>query len=58
MTDHLLFISDYGTPFWLIPIHIVCAVPLQPFASIMEGLSAIWAMSSEDFGKFEVIVKK
>ncbi|KAK4332336.1 hypothetical protein RTBOTA2_000512 [Rhodotorula toruloides] len=39
-------------------IHLVCAIIIQPFASIAEGLSAIWAMASEDFGKFEVIVKK
>ncbi|KAA1096238.1 hypothetical protein PGT21_009736 [Puccinia graminis f. sp. tritici] len=49
---------DYGQKWWRIMIHIPCAVVIQPFASIAEGLSAIWAMSSVDFGKFEVIVKK
>ncbi|KNZ63133.1 uncharacterized protein VP01_1183g4 [Puccinia sorghi] len=49
---------DYGQKWWRILIHIPCAVVIQPFASIAEGLSAIWAMSSVDFGKFEVIVKK
>lgn len=48
---------DYGQKWWRILIHIPCAVVIQPFASIAEGLSAIWAMSSVDFGKFEVIVK-
>ncbi|POV95141.1 hypothetical protein PSHT_15831 [Puccinia striiformis] len=48
---------DYGQKWWRIMIHIPCAVVIQPFASIAEGLSAIWAMSSVDFGKFEVIVK-
>lgn len=28
------------------------SVTLTAFASIAEGLSAIWAMASEDFGKF------
>ncbi|KAM0756412.1 family 2 glycosyltransferase [Meredithblackwellia eburnea MCA 4105] len=49
---------DYGQTWWKIPIHLLCAIIIQPFASVAEGLSAIWAMSSEDFGKFEVIVKK
>ncbi|POY71974.1 hypothetical protein BMF94_4983 [Rhodotorula taiwanensis] len=49
---------DYGQTWWKIPIHLLCAIIIQPFASIAEGLSAIWAMASEDFGKFEVIVKK
>ncbi|CDR39189.1 RHTO0S04e02630g1_1 [Rhodotorula toruloides] len=49
---------DFGQTWWKIPIHLVCAIIIQPFASIAEGLSAIWAMASEDFGKFEVIVKK
>lgn len=49
---------DYGQKIWKIPIHLLCAIPIQPFASILEGLSAIWAMSSEDFGKFEVITKR
>ncbi|GAA5949158.1 hypothetical protein JCM21900_004887 [Sporobolomyces salmonicolor] len=49
---------DYGQTWWKIPIHILCAIVIQPFASIAEGLSAIWAMASEDFGKFEVIVKR
>lgn len=49
---------DYGQPWYKIIMHLVCAIPIQPFGSILEGLSAIWAMSSEDFGKFEVIVKK
>lgn len=44
---------DYGQPIWKIPIHLICALPIQPFASILEGMSAIWAMSSQDFGKFE-----
>ncbi|MBW0505521.1 hypothetical protein O181_045236 [Austropuccinia psidii MF-1] len=48
---------DYGQKWWRIMIHLPCAVVIQPFASIAEGLSAIWAMSSVDFGKFEVIVK-
>ncbi|KAH9810839.1 glycosyl transferase family group 2-domain-containing protein [Melampsora americana] len=48
---------DYGQKWWRIMIHIPCAIVIQPFASIAEGLSAIWAMSSVDFGKFEVIVK-
>ncbi|CAH7666424.1 glycosyl transferase family group 2-domain-containing protein [Phakopsora pachyrhizi] len=48
---------DYGQKWWRIMIHIPCAVVIQPFASVAEGLSAIWAMSSVDFGKFEVIVK-
>ena len=37
-------------------LHVADHLP-KAFASIAEGLSAIWAMSSEDFGKFEVIVK-
>jgi hypothetical protein len=49
---------DYGQKWWKLPIHLICAIPIQPVASIMEALAAIWAMSSEDFGKFEVIVKK
>ncbi|KAK4057614.1 hypothetical protein OIO90_001261 [Microbotryomycetes sp. JL221] len=49
---------DFGQPWWKILIHLPCAVVIQPFASVAEGLSAIWAMASEDFGKFEVIVKK
>ncbi|GAA5984015.1 hypothetical protein JCM11641_005568 [Rhodosporidiobolus odoratus] len=49
---------DFGQTWWKIPIHLVCAIIIQPFASVAEGLSAIWAMASEDFGKFEVIVKK
>ncbi|KAI5478547.1 egghead protein (zeste-white 4 protein), glycosyltransferase family 2 protein [Pseudohyphozyma bogoriensis] len=49
---------DYGQPWYKIIVHILCAVVIQPFASVAEGLSAIWAMSSEDFGKFEVIVKR
>lgn len=49
---------DYGQTWWKIPVHLLCAIVIQPFASIAEGLSAIWAMSSEDFGKFEVIVKR
>ncbi|KAH8916814.1 glycosyltransferase family 2 protein [Atractiella rhizophila] len=49
---------DYGQKWWMIPVHLICSVVIQPFASVAEGLSAIWAMSSEDFGKFEVIVKK
>ena len=49
---------DYGQTWWKIPIHLLCAIVIQPFASVAEGLSAIWAMSSEDFGKFEVIVKR
>lgn len=49
---------DYGQKWWKIIIHLVCSIVIQPFASVAEGLSAIWAMSSEDFGKFEVIVKK
>ncbi|KAH9457125.1 hypothetical protein MJO28_011336 [Puccinia striiformis f. sp. tritici] len=49
---------DYGQKWWRIMIHLPCAIVIQPFASIAEGLSAIWAMSSVDFGKFEVIVKK
>lgn len=48
---------DYGQKWWRIMIHLPCAIVIQPFASIAEGLSAIWAMSSVDFGKFEVIVK-
>jgi hypothetical protein len=50
--------QDYGQKWWMIPIHIIPGILIQPFASISEGLSAIWAMSSEDFGKFEVIAKK
>lgn len=42
----------------MIPIHIIPGIIIQPFASISEGLAAIWAMSSEDFGKFEVIQKR
>ncbi|KEI41382.1 glycosyltransferase family 2 protein [Mixia osmundae IAM 14324] len=49
---------DAGTKWWKICIHMPCSIVIQPFASVAEGLSAIWAMSSEDFGKFEVIVKK
>ncbi|GAA5994904.1 uncharacterized protein JCM10292_004422 [Rhodotorula paludigena] len=49
---------DFGQTWWKVPIHLLCAIPIQPFASVAEGLSAIWAMASEDFGKFEVIVKK
>ncbi|GAA5832241.1 hypothetical protein JCM11251_004290 [Rhodosporidiobolus azoricus] len=49
---------DFGQTWWKIPIHLLCAIIIQPFASLAEGLSAIWAMASEDFGKFEVIVKK
>lgn len=30
---------------------IISVTPIA-FASIAEGLSAIWAMASEDFGKF------
>ncbi|TNY19532.1 hypothetical protein DMC30DRAFT_417778 [Rhodotorula diobovata] len=47
-----------GQTWWKIPIHLACGLLIQPFASLAEGLSAIWAMASEDFGKFEVIVKK
>ena len=32
---------DYGQKWWRIMIHIPCAVVIQPFASIAEGLSAI-----------------
>jgi len=55
-----LFIQelDYGMPWYKIIFHLVPAIVIQPIASILEGLSAIWAMSSEDFGKFEVIAKK
>lgn len=49
---------DYGQKWWMIPIHIIPGIIIQPFASISEGLAAIWAMSSEDFGKFEVIQKR
>ncbi|KAL8283223.1 hypothetical protein RQP46_006001 [Phenoliferia psychrophenolica] len=49
---------DFGQVWWKIPIHLLSAIVIQPFASVAEGLSAIWAMSSEDFGKFEVIVKR
>ncbi|TNY18979.1 family 2 glycosyltransferase [Rhodotorula diobovata] len=49
---------DFGQTWWKIPIHLACGLLIQPFASLAEGLSAIWAMASEDFGKFEVIVKK
>lgn len=49
---------DYGQKWWMIPIHLIPGIIIQPFASISEGLAAIWAMSSEDFGKFEVIQKR
>ncbi|KDE09694.1 hypothetical protein MVLG_00097 [Microbotryum lychnidis-dioicae p1A1 Lamole] len=49
---------DYGQPWYKIVVHLLCSIVIQPFASVAEGLSAIWAMSSEDFGKFEVIVKR
>lgn len=49
---------DYGQKWWMIPIHLIPGILIQPFASISEGLAAIWAMSSEDFGKFEVIQKR
>jgi hypothetical protein len=37
-------------------IHLPCAIVLQPFAAILEGLSAIWAMSSEDFVRLSLSV--
>lgn len=39
---------DYGTPWWKIIIHLLCSVVIQPFASVAEGLAAIWAMSTEE----------
>jgi hypothetical protein len=42
----------------MIPLHLIPGLIIQPFASIAEGLAAIWAMSSEDFGAFEVIAKR
>jgi len=41
---------DFGQTWWKIPIHLLCGIIIQPFASLAEGLSAIWAMASEDFG--------
>lgn len=49
LTDVIL-IGSQGQKWWKIPIHLICSIVIQPFASIAEGLSAIWAMSSEDFG--------
>jgi hypothetical protein len=43
---------DFGQPVWKILIHLPCAIVIQPFAAILEGLSAIWAMSSEDLCVF------
>lgn len=37
---------DYGTPWYMIIIHLPCALVIQPFASVAEGLSAIWGSSS------------
>jgi hypothetical protein len=33
---------DYGQPWWMIPLHLIPAILIQPFASIAEGLAAIW----------------
>ena len=46
-----------GQTWWKIPIHLACGLLIQPFASLAEGLSAIWAMASEDFGaSFRVVL--
>lgn len=44
---------DAGTSWPIILLHAPCMI-LQPFASLAEGLAAIWALSSESLDTFEV----
>ncbi|KAJ3084272.1 hypothetical protein HK102_000719 [Quaeritorhiza haematococci] len=48
---------DNGTPIWLMLLRVVISILLQPFVTIAEAASVIWAIKSEDKGKFEVIKK-
>ncbi|KAI8816225.1 family 2 glycosyltransferase [Fimicolochytrium jonesii] len=48
---------DAGTKWFMVPVHFIAGIIIQPFASIAEGFAVMWAMSSENTGKFEVIKK-
>ncbi|KAJ3153298.1 hypothetical protein HDU89_000929 [Geranomyces variabilis] len=48
---------DFGTKWYMIPVHFIAAIFIQPFASVAEGIAVMWALGSENTGKFEVIKK-
>ncbi|KAI9136383.1 glycosyl transferase family group 2-domain-containing protein [Paraphysoderma sedebokerense] len=48
---------DSGTPWWKVIIRMLLGVVLQPFCSLAEAAAVVWAMASENVGKFEVIKK-
>ncbi|TPX53694.1 hypothetical protein PhCBS80983_g06229 [Powellomyces hirtus] len=48
---------DFGTKWYMVPIHFIASIFIQPFASIAEGCAVMWALASENTGKFEVIKK-
>ncbi|KAJ3005170.1 hypothetical protein HKX48_000838 [Thoreauomyces humboldtii] len=47
---------DTGISWWT-PLRFLSAIIIQPFASIAEGFAVMWALGSENTGKFEVIKK-
>ncbi|KAJ3080112.1 hypothetical protein HK102_003295 [Quaeritorhiza haematococci] len=48
---------DNGTALWLILMRALVTLVMQPFVTVAEAASVIWALKSEDKGKFEVIKK-
>ncbi|KAJ3085073.1 hypothetical protein HK102_000348 [Quaeritorhiza haematococci] len=48
---------DNGTPAGLMLIRVMMSIVLQPFVTVAEAAAVIWAIKSEDRGKFEVIRK-
>ncbi|KAJ3069660.1 hypothetical protein HK102_006861 [Quaeritorhiza haematococci] len=48
---------DNGTALWLMLVRILITLVMQPFVTVAEAASVMWAIKSEDKGKFEVIKK-
>jgi hypothetical protein len=49
---------DYGTKWYMMILHMVAGVVIQPLASFLEGCAVIWGINTDhDYNNFEVIKK-